>query len=95
MRVLVVGRADIDIRETSPELRHHMAVHVSAAEGAHSHSTIDALPPALAGEVTRRSSVSLVVVLLFVKCQTSRIQGVVCKKGGVEKHRLVTRGMRS
>ena len=53
LRVLVVGRAgDADIRESHPELRHLMAVHVSAGEGARSHSCIDALPAALAAEVT-------------------------------------------
>lgn len=53
LRVLVVGQADdVDIRESHPELRHLMAVHVSAAEGARSHSCIAALPAALASEVT-------------------------------------------
>mmetsp|Transcript_27029 Transcript_27029/g.63934 ORF Transcript_27029/g.63934 Transcript_27029/m.63934 type:complete len:289 (-) Transcript_27029:38-904(-) len=53
LRVLVVGRAgDADIRESHPELRHLMAVHVSAGDGARAHSCIDALPAALASEVT-------------------------------------------
>ena len=53
LRVLVIGwQGDLDIRESHPELRHHMAVHVSAAEGAGSHRSIDGLPAALAAEVT-------------------------------------------
>ena len=53
LRVLVVGRAGgVDIRESHPELRHLMAVHVSAGKGARAHSCIDALPAALAAEVT-------------------------------------------